>query len=71
MKIENNRTNKEVPFKELSIGDCFIYDDGCCYIKIDELCASPNAFNLKRDEIDTFKNGDLIVTSVKAKVVIE
>ena len=70
MKIENNRINKEVPFKELVIGDCFIFEDEC-YIKIDELCASPNAFNLVQDEIDSIKNGALIVTKVDAKVVIE
>lgn len=70
MKIENNIINKEVPFGELSIGDCFIFEDEC-YVKIDELCASPNAFNLVHDEIDSIKNGALIVTKVDAKVVIE
>lgn len=69
MRIEDNRMDKGVPFADLSIGDCFFYGTQL-YIKIDELCASPNAFNLVRDEIDTFKNNSLIATKVNAKVVI-
>ena len=70
MKIEDSRTSKEVQLGELSIGDCFIYKH-ICYIKIDELCESPNVFNLERDETDTFINDAEIVTFVRAKIVIE
>lgn len=70
MKIENNRTDKNVTFGELSIGDCFIFEDEY-YIKIDELCAVPNTFNLVRNEIDSIRNSTLPVTKVNAKVVIE
>ena len=70
MKVENNKIERDATFGDLSIGDCFIYGDEC-YIKIDELCASPNAFNLERDEIDTFKNDAVLVTLVRAKVVVE
>lgn len=70
MKIENNRTGKGASFVDLSIGDCFIYGNEF-YIKIDEICESPNAFNLVRNEIDTFKNNELVLPKVNAKVVIE
>mgnify|MGYP003402848791 CR=1 FL=1 len=70
MKIEDKRTDKGAFFGELSIGDCFIFEDEC-YIKIDELCASPNTFNLVRNEIDTIRNNTLPITKVNAKVVIE
>lgn len=70
MKIEDNRIDNETSFEDLFIGDCFTHNDEY-YIKIDVTCSSPNAFNLERNETDTFNNGNVIVTSVKAKVVIE
>lgn len=69
MKIENNRINKEVSFKDVFIGDCFIYEEEC-YIKVDEYSSPINAFNLERNETDTF-SADVIVIPVNAKVVIE
>ena len=70
MKIEDKRTNKGVTIVALSIGDCFIYNDEL-YIKLDELCASPNTFNLTRNEMCSFHSNMLYVTKVNAKVVIE
>lgn len=70
MKVEDSRMDNETLFEDLSIGDCFIYNDEY-FIKIDDTCAAPNAFNLKCNEVDTFTNGNAIVASINAKVVIE
>ena len=70
MIVDDSKLNGVVSFEDLLIGDCFIYNDEY-FIKIDDTCAAPNAFNLKCNEVDVFTNGNTIVTSVNAKVVIE
>lgn len=69
MKIEDNRMSKRISFVDLPIGNCFIYED-TCYLKIDVSCSSPNVFDLKDNEKDSF-SGSAIVLPVNAKVVIE
>lgn len=70
MKIEDNRIGKDVTFGELSIGDCFIYQDAV-YIRIDEVYALGNVFDVVRNGKYTLDDGDAVVTPVNAKVVIE
>lgn len=70
MKIDDSKLNGVALFENLLIGDCFIYNDEY-FIKIDETDAAPNVFNLKCNEIGVFTDGNTVVTSVKAKVVIE
>ena len=69
MKVEDSRIDNETSFEDLLIGDCFIFNDEY-FIKIGDTYGSPNAFNLKRNELDAFY-GNTIVASINAKVVIE
>ena len=66
MQVEDKRFGEKMTFGDLSFGDCFIYDDEY-YIK----CDTVNAFNLKRNNVNVFLDGNKIVTPVNAKVVIE
>ena len=70
MKIEDNRKVKEVTFKDLLPGDCFIYLD-TVYLKIDKSGAFGNTFDLESNCKCSLNIYDEVVTPVNAKVVIE
>lgn len=68
MKIEDNRVSDYIPFMDLSIGDCFIFNNEH-YIKIDRDTAHGNVFNIEHNQKDTFGNGARVLP-INAKIVI-
>lgn len=73
MKIEDNRKNEEIKhLKDIEIGQCFEDALGRIYIKTDEECKDGyiKVLYIRNGYLANFI-GDVTVTPVNAKVVIE